>query len=80
MTFLTEEERIDMALKLEMVKAIIEAREKKNMTQQELSDLSGVDIESISKIEGFVRNPEIPTLVRLLKPLGYTLKVSPLDN
>jgi len=77
---LTEEERINYILKLEMVKTIIEVRKKKNITQQELSELSGVDVTSISKIEEFMREPEIPTLVKLLRPLGYNIKAVPIDN
>ena len=35
---------------------------------------------SITKIENFVRVPQYTTLMRLLKPMGYTIKVVPLNK
>lgn len=33
-----------------------------------------------NKIENFVRTPQYTTLMRLLRPMGYTIKVEPLDD
>jgi len=50
------------------------------LTQQELSELTGIVQPSIAKIESFARTPQYTTLMRLLRPMGYTIKVVPLKE
>ncbi len=76
----TPEELEEIELEKQIILATIEARKKANMTQQELSDKTGIVQPSIAKIENFVRTPQYTTLMRLLYPLGYTLKVVPLKK
>ena len=57
-----------------MIRATIEARKNANLTQQELSEMTGIIQPSIAKIEKFTRVPQYTTLIKLLYPLGYTLK------
>ncbi len=47
-----------------------EARERRLMTQPELSELSGVMIATISRIENGLQQPRIPTVRKLAKVLG----------
>ena len=77
---MTPEELEEIELEKQIILATIEARKKANMTQQELSDKTGIVQPSIAKIENFVRTPQYTTLMRLLYPLGYTLKVVPLKK
>ena len=77
---LTLEEIEEMELEKQIILATIEARKKASMTQQELSEKTGIVQPSIAKIENFVRTPQYTTLMRLLYPLGYTLKVVPLKK
>ena len=49
----TPEEIEEMELEKEIIKATIEARKKANLTQQELSEKSGIIQPSIAKIENF---------------------------
>lgn len=76
----TSEELEEMELEKEIIKATIEARKKSNLTQQELSELSGIIQPSIAKIENFVRTPQYTTLMKMLYAMGYTLKVVPLKE
>ena len=76
----TKEEEAEMNFEKEIIEATINARKKAGMTQKDLSILSGVVQPSIAKIETFKRSPQAVTLIKLLLPLGYTLKVVPLDN
>ena len=76
----TPEEIEEMELEKEVIRATIEARKKANLTQRELSELSGIIQPSIAKIESFVRAPQYTTLIKLLYPMGYTIKVVPLDK
>ena len=76
----TPEEEAEMQLEMELIEATIEARKKANLTQQELSEKSGVIQPSIAKIESFARSPQATTLIKLLYPMGYTIKVVPINE
>lgn len=70
----------EMELEKQIILATIEARKKAKLTQQELSKKTGIIQPSIAKIENFARTPQYTTLMRLLYPMGYTLKVVPLKK
>lgn len=76
----TKEDIKEIELEKEIIKATIEARKSAHLTQQELSKLSGIVQPSIAKIENFTRIPQYTTLMRLLRPMGYTIKVVPLEE
>ena len=76
----TKEDDAEIELERQIIEATIEARKKAQLTQQELSKLTGIVQSSIAKIETFKRAPRCSTLMRLLRPLGYTLKVVPLEK
>lgn len=76
----TQEEIEEMELEKELIRTTIEIRKKSNLTQQQLSELSGIIQPSIAKIENFVRTPQYTTLMKLLYSMGYTLKVVPLEK
>jgi len=67
-------------LEKQIILATIEARKKAKLTQKELSEKSGIIQPSIAKIERQKRSSQVYTLLRLLYPLGYTLKVVPIDK
>lgn len=76
----TQEDFEEMELEKQIIIATIEARKNANLTQQELSELTGIIQPSIAKIENFVRTPQYTTLMRLLRPMGYTIKVVPINE
>ena len=76
----TPEEEAEMKLEMELIEATIEARKKANLTQRDLSEKSGVIQPSIAKIESFARSPQATTLIKLLYPMGYTIRVVPLNE
>ena len=76
----TPEEILEMEIEKDIIRATIEARKNAKLTQQQLSELSGIVQPAIAKIENFVRTPQYTTLIRLLYPMGYTLQVVPLDK
>lgn len=76
----TEEEIKEIECEKEIIREMIKARKNENLTQQELSELSGIVQPSIAKIENFIRTPQYTTLMRLLRPMGYTIKVVPLKE
>ena len=76
----TKEDLEEMELEKNIILATIEARKNANLTQKELSEKTGIIQPSIAKIEKFARIPQYTTLMKLLYPLGYTLKVVPLKD
>ena len=56
--------------------AVAYARSKRGITQQELSEKTGIDQSDISKIERGVANPSVNTLERIADALGCELKIS----
>lgn len=55
---------------------IIDARNTVNMSQQELSQRTGIAQSDISKLENGNANPSIKTLRRLAEGLGMKLKIA----
>ncbi len=74
------EQEAEIQLEMDIIKATIEARKNANLSQQELSELSGVKQPNIAKLENYSRTPQITTLIKLLYPMGYTLKVVPIEK
>ncbi len=65
------------ALQPEMaiIQAIIDARRKSGLTQQELSRRTGIAQGDISKLENGNSNPSLLTLQRLAEGMGMFLKI-----
>ena len=55
-------------------------RHKLGLTQQEMADKSHVLRDKIAKIERGIYPPNIKSVLRILGPLGYTLKIVKIDN
>lgn len=59
----------------QIMKAIIDGREEKALTQKQLAEVTGITQADISRLENGTGNPSIRTLKRLAAGLGMTLKV-----
>ena len=73
-----ERERINFEIAL--IGKMIEAREKKGLSQRELAELSGIKQPAIARLESLKATPQIDTLLRVLHPLGYTIEIVPLSS
>lgn len=60
---------------LDVIRAVVDARNSVNMTQKELSERTGISQADISKIENGTRNPSLNLLKRLAEGMGMTLKI-----
>ena len=61
-------------LRLELLGlAIKEARKQKNLTQEQLGDLVGVQKAQISKIENSTKNARFETIIKVFEALGATV-------
>ena len=60
----------------QIIREIISARKDKNITQKELSDLTGITQGDISKIENGNANPSLKTLKKLAAAFDKKLVIS----
>ena len=74
LNFTPEEENI-INLEKSLINAVVEAREQSGMTQKQLSELCGIKQPVIARLESAAHSPQINSMIRILKPLGYTLAV-----
>ena len=72
---LTPEEEEIINLEKSLISAIVDAREQCGLTQKQLSELCGVKQPVIARLESAVHSPQVNSIIKILKPLGYTLAV-----
>ena len=64
----------------DLIQAMIDARKKQNITQKQLSEMTGITQADISRIENGTRNPSLSMLKRLAEGLGMRLKLEFVPN
>jgi DNA-binding XRE family transcriptional regulator len=72
---LTQGEWDEINLKVKIVGEIVAARRSQEITQQALEELSGVRQPVIARLESNVSDPQLTTILKILRPLGKTLAV-----
>ncbi len=77
---LTVEEREEIELKVALITEILNARQEKGMTQKQLEEKSGVRQPIIARMERGTTDPQLTTLLKVLRPLGKTLAIVPLES
>ena len=75
-----DREKMLIDLEYELIEQFIRIRRGKHITQDELSNMSQVIRQTINRIENCITSPGINTMIKLLEPLGYTLKIVPLED
>ena len=73
--FISEEK-----LNQEFIFEFIKLRHKLGLTQAQMAKKSNVLRDKIAKIERGIYPPNIKSVLRILGPLGYTLKIEKIDN
>ena len=66
----------DLQPEMDVIRAMIDARIKNNLTQKELAARTGIDQADISKLENGTRNPSLKLLKRLAHGTALTLTAS----
>ena len=77
---ISKEQEEEIRLEMEIIDATIQARKTKKLSQRDLSAKTGIRQPVIARIEKCINSPQINTLIKLLYPLGYTIKVVPIDK
>ena len=57
------------------IKEFIRFRKENNLTQDLFSKYSGVSREKIARIEAGMHSPSIINLLKIIGPIGYTIKI-----
>ncbi len=60
---------------MDIIRAIVEARQSRNLTQKELATRTGINQADISKLENGNRNPSLNMLKKLAAGLDMSLKI-----
>ena len=72
-------ERLD-SLEQELVDSVINLRKERRLTQQEVADDADVIRETIARIENRITSPQVNTLLKILEPFGYTIKITKISK
>ncbi len=70
----------EIDFEVSLIGKLIEAREKKGLSQKQLADLCGVKQPAIARLESIKSTPQINTLFKILTPLGYKLDIVPINS
>lgn len=60
---------------MDVIRAIVDARTSKNLTQKQLAERTGINQADISKLENGTRNPSVNLLKRLADGMDMVLKI-----
>ena len=77
---ITPEQEEEIRLENEIIKATIEARKSKKITQADISKKSGLTQSVVARVESGTHSPTMQTMLKYLHAIGYTLKVVPSNN
>ena len=67
-------------IEYEFVQDFIKLRKDNHLTQEAMANQSGVIRLTITRIENLITSPQINTLIKILEPIGYTVKIVPIDK
>ncbi len=70
-------ERAKIEFVVELIGKMIEVREAKGLTQEQLAEAAGLKQSAVARLERMKATPQIDTLFKLLTPMGYKLAIVP---
>ena len=76
----TAEEIAESDMRVELITALVKARQEQGISQRQLEEMSGVKQPQIARMERGDANPQLDTLLKVLVPLGKTLAIVPLKQ
>ena len=76
----SKEEIIESNLRVALIGEIIKARKAEGLSQKKLESLCGVKQPVIARMESGASDPQLGTVLKVLAPLGLTLKIVPLKK
>ena len=77
---ITPEEEAVIEMEKELRETLVTIREEEGLTQAELARKCHVKQPVIARLENGVHSPQVNSLLKILVPLGYTLRVTPMKK
>ena len=72
---ISKEDEVQIAFEKDLINKIISIREKEGLSQAELADKAKIKQSQVARFEKATHSPQINSLLKILYPLGYTLKL-----
>ena len=77
---LTTEEELMVKMEEDIICTISKLREEQQMTQSELAERCNIKQSALARLEKQHHSPRVDSLIKVLAPLGYTLKIVPISE
>ena len=75
----TEEEAQLIAFEEDLIRTMVKVREDQRLSQLELAKKCKIRQPAIARLERGNHSPRLDTMLRVLAPLGYTLRIVPIE-
>lgn len=72
---LTKEDEIAIKLEKSLIDSVIDIRKKEDLSQIELAKRANIKQSQLARFERAVHSPQVNSLIKILYPLGYTIKL-----
>lgn len=77
---LTAEDEAAIDFEKELIRTMIKIRENQGLSQAQLAAKCKMKQPSLARMEKAAHSPQLDSFLRVLAPLGYTLKIEPLRS
>lgn len=77
---ITPEDEAVIKAEEELIRAMVEAREKKGLTQSQLAERCRIKQPVVARMESGTHSPRVNSLLKILISLGYKLKIVPIEK
>ncbi len=77
---LNDEDELMISMEKEIIRTMVRIREEKELSQAQLAELCRLKQPAVARIEKAEHSPQLNTLLRILVPMGYTLKIERMDR
>ena len=67
-------------MEYELITEFIKLRKDANLSQQDIANQTNIIRTTIARIENKMNSPQVKTLLQMLEPLGYTLKIEKIEK
>ncbi len=77
---INKEDEIQIAFEKDLINKIISIREEEGMSQADLAEKANIKQSQLARFERATHSPQINSLLKVLYPLGYTLKLEKIKH
>ena len=77
---LSTEEELIVKMEEDIICTVSKLREEQQMTQSELAERCNIKQSALARLEKQHHSPRVDSLIKVLAPLGYTLKIVPISE